>query len=410
MRRKTYNVKRLKRPFFFLLFLFLAACAPQSAAPPTLVPMAELPDLPATLTATPNHFTPPLTPDILAEITPQTPDPPTPEGNGVKPGQAQQNFVRDAGPSAPPDFRPPPYPVPLSIHPDDHYWLQRPLPSNRRTYDLEWYPFGNDVQVPELAPYRIHHGMDFPNPTGTTVVAASSGTVIYAGVLPSPRNGVNYYGNTVVIQHDWQWQGQDVFTLYAHTLELFVQEGDNVEQGQLIAGVGRSGEVTDSHLHFEVRLGTNNYNDARNPVLWLAPYEGWGTLAGRLVDKRGNFIPDASIVVEPVNVQTEVRKQQTYSLVIKSDPVWRENFVVGDLPAGDYILKVTVNGADDIIAYRREVTIKPGQTSYEVIATQFEFVPTPTPLPTITPMPVLTATTAVTTTLPLTPTATETGD
>ncbi|MEJ2748262.1 MAG: peptidoglycan DD-metalloendopeptidase family protein, partial [Anaerolineae bacterium] len=327
--------------------------------------------------------------------------PPTPEGSGVKPGQVQQYFVRDAGPSAPAELRPPPYEVPLSIHPDDHYWLQRPLPSNRRTYDLEWYPFGNDVQVPELRPYRIHHGIDFPNPTGTTIVAAASGTVIHAGPLPSPRNGVNYYGNTVVIQHDFQWQGRDVFTLYAHTLELFVQEGDHVEQGQLIAGVGQSGEVTDSHLHFEVRVGTNNYNDARNPALWLAPYEGYGTLAGRLVDKRGQLIPDASIVVEPVNVQTEVRKQQTYSLVVKSDPVWRENFVVGDLPAGDYLLLVTVVGGNDSVAYRREVTIKPGQTNFEVIATQFEFVPTATPPPT----PTIEATTAViTATLPISPT------
>ena len=228
--------------------------------------------------------------------------------------------------------------------------------------------------------------------------------MIHAGVLPSPRNGVNYYGNTVVIQHDFQWQGRDVFTLYAHTLELFVREGDYVEQGQLIAGVGRSGEVTDSHLHFEVRVGTNNYNDARNPALWLTPYEGWGTLAGRLVDLRGRLIPSASIILQPINVQTEIRKQQTYASVIKSDPVWRENFVIGDLPAGDYILLVTVVGDNDTVTYRREVTIKPGQTSFEVIATQFEFVPSPTPIP--TPTAILTNTLPLTTTtsLELTPT------
>ncbi len=393
----------MKREFIlFVILLFLTGCSANTAVPPTLIPLAVAPNLPTTTPTTPvpvEHGG-----AVTVPASSRTAVPPTPEGSGVKPGQAQQFFVRDAGPAVPAELRPPPYPVPLSIHPDDHYWLQRPLPSNRRTYDLEWYPFGNDVQVPELAPYRIHHGIDFPNPTGTTIVAASSGTVIHAGELPSPRNGVNYYGNTVVIQHDWQWQGRDVFTLYAHTLELFVQVGDHVEQGQLIAGVGQSGEVTDSHLHFEVRLGTNNYNDARNPALWLAPYEGWGTLAGRLVDRRGQFIPGASLVLTPVNVDAPVRKQVTYDLVVKSDPVWQENFVVGDLPAGDYLLEVTVIGPDDSIAYQREITIKPGQTSYEVIGTQFEFVPTPTP----PPQP--TATTAVTLTLPITPTVTVTGD
>ncbi len=395
----------MKRQLLFLLF-FLTACAsaPDSFAPPTLVAPIAAPALPTSTPSTPIPFLHGSGVGAASALT-QTPLPPTPEGNGVAPGDARQFFVRDAGPGAPAEFRPPPYPVPLSIHPDDHYWLQRPLPSNRRTYDLEWYPFGNDVQIPELAPYRIHHGMDFPNPTGTTILAAGSGTVIHAGPLPSPRNGVNYYGNTVVIQHDWQWRGKDVFTLYAHTLELFVQEGDHVEQGQLIAGVGRSGEVTDSHLHFEVRVGSNNYNDARNPALWLAPYEGWGTLAGRLVDKLGNPIPGADIVVESVDGSVPFRKQQTYSLAVKSDDVWRENFVVGDLPAGDYILEVTVVGDADTIAYRREVTIKPGQTSYEVIATQFEFVPTPTPTPTMTPTPLITATTTITTPLTITPTA-----
>jgi murein DD-endopeptidase MepM/ murein hydrolase activator NlpD len=386
----------------------LAGCAANESAPPTLLAVAAAPGL---LTATPTTPEPVLrdggTGSGLANAVTPTAVPPTPEGSGIQPGEIQQFFVRDAGPSAPAERRPPPYDVPLSIHPDDHYWLQRPLPSNRRNYDLEWYPFGNDVLVPDLAPYRIHHGIDFPNPTGTTIVAASGGTVIHSGPLPSPRNGVNYYGNTVVILHDWQWQGQDVFTLYAHTLELFVQAGDHVEQGQLIAGVGRSGEVTDSHLHFEVRVGTNNYNDARNPALWLAPYEGWGTLAGRLVDRRGVLIPGASVVLTPVNVDAPLRKQLTYDLVVKSDPAWRENFVIGDLPAGNYILDVTVAGLVDLVAYRREVTIKPGQTSFEIIATEFEFVPTPTPEPTITPeTPALSEVEAavITSTLPISPT------
>jgi murein DD-endopeptidase MepM/ murein hydrolase activator NlpD len=356
-------------------------------AVPTAAPVALAPAL-QTATAVPNPA--PLVENeadqaaTAVPITDQT-APLLPHGSGVRPDEARQNFVRDAGP-APRDtaeWRPPSMPAPLSIHPDDHYWLIRPIPSGSRNYDLEWYPFGNDVQAANIPPYRIHHGVDFPNETGTPVLAAGSGTVIHAGPFPSPNNGVNYYGNTVVIQHDWQWQGQNVYTLYAHTLELFVQVGDTVQPGQLIAGVGSSGEVTGPHLHLEVRVGDNTYGNTRNPALWLVPYEGWGTLAGRLVDRRGRMIGDAKIRLLPPDSTTILREQSTYHPTVASDEVWRENFVIGDLPAGEYVLLLTVND----VTYRREVEILPGRTSFEIISTEFDYDPTPTPLPTLPPTP-----------------------
>lgn len=371
----------------FLVALLWGCAEPETPIAPTLVPLVDTPIIPspqATPTAVSNNEAP----NIIH--TESTIEPtltlvfedgvPTPEGLGVRPNQAQQLFVPDAGPEAPVDGRPPPMNVPLSINPDDHYLLSRPIPSRSRNYDLEWYPFGNDVLKPELDPYRIHHGLDFPNDTGTPVLAAGSGTVIHAGALPSPRNGVNYYGNTVVIEHDWQWNGQDVFTLYAHTLELFVQQGDRVEQGQLIAGVGSSGEVSGPHLHFEVRVGQNLYGDARNPMLWMAPFEGMGTIAGRFVDKNGRFLTNATVRLRPVNVPIAPRTQLTYSGTIQSDPTWNENFVFGDLPAGEYELLLT--GIDNI-QYIRELEVRPGQTTFVVISTNFEFNPTPTPEPTV---------------------------
>lgn len=311
---------------------------------------------------------------------------PTPEAEGVRPYQAKQYWVPDAGPDVPQEWRPPPVEVPLSFHPDDHYWLERPISSGYRNYDLEWYPYGNDVLLSQYAPYRVHHGVDFPNDPGTPVLAASSGTVIHAGRLPSPRNGINYYGNTVIIRHDWQWQEKDVYTLYAHTLELFVQVGDDVEQGEVIAGVGQTGQVSGPHLHFEVRIENNNYGSTRNPALWLAPYEGWGTLAGRLVDRRGRMIPGATIKVMPLpfDPAIPVRTQRTYeSSTVQSDEVWRENFVVADLPAGRYRLHATVND----VTIERVVELLPGRTHFEIMSTTFEFVPTPTPQPTATPEP-----------------------
>jgi len=383
----------MSRPSFllqFLLLLVLTACAAPSTTPapppPTLLAAADAPSLSQQDDVTP----------ILVAPTAPTSQSPTPTAIVVevskRPSAIQQLFVPDAGPVVQEGYRPPPIAVPLSRHPDDHYWLMRPIPSGSRNYELEWYAFGNDVMVPEFYPYRIHHGSDFPNPPGTPVLAASSGTVIHTGARPSPRNGVNYYGNTVIIKHDWQWQEQDVYTLYAHTLELFVQVGEHVEAGELIAGVGSTGGTTGPHLHFEVRIGENHYGYTQNPMLWLAPYEGWGTLAGRFEDKEGNLISDALISLEAVTVQAPERQQRTYHPGIRSNDVWQENFVIGDLPAGRY--RLTINHGET--EYMQDVTIRSGQTTFSIVAADFVFQPTPTSLP--VPTAVITSTTTITAT------------
>jgi murein DD-endopeptidase MepM/ murein hydrolase activator NlpD len=314
--------------------------------------------------------------------------PPTPAGDGLNPVEigpftpASSRFNLDGAGNTAVDWRPPPVSVPHSLHPDDHYWLSRPIPSGRRNYDLEWYPYGSEPLSSFAAGFRVHHGLDFPNETGTPILASASGTVIHAGPLPSVRDGIDYYGNTVIIQHDWEWQRQPVYTLYAHTLELFVEVGDYVRQGQLIAGVGASGEVTGPHLHLEVRVGRNTYNHTRNPLLWLAPYEGWGTLAGRLVDRQNRRIQGAMVTVIPQTVNTTQRTTRSYMTdLVNSDEVWDENFVVADLPAGRYEVLVDVNGR----IFRRVVEIKAGQTNF--IAVQTDFVVIPTATPTATPIP-----------------------
>jgi hypothetical protein len=116
--------------------------------------------------------------------------------------------------------------------------------------------------------------------------------------------------------------------------------------------------------------------------LWLAPYEGWGTLAGRFVDRKGRPISGAALRVRPVDVDTAVRNQHTYDLVVHADEVWQENFVVGDLPAGRYELTIT---APTGVLYQRDFRILPGRTHFEAIQTEFDFVPTSTPEPTPTP-------------------------
>jgi lipoprotein NlpD len=89
---------------------------------------------------------------------------------------------------------------------------------------------------------KPHEGIDMAAPIGTPVLAASAGTVIYAG------DQVRGYGNMVVVKH-----ADDLSSVYAHNSVLLVHDGDRVTVGQEIARVGDTGRSTAPHLHFEVR-------------------------------------------------------------------------------------------------------------------------------------------------------------
>ena len=54
-------------------------------------------------------------------------------------------------------------------------------------------------------------------------------------------------------------------TLYAHCSALYVSAGQSVSRGQKIAAVGRTGNATGNHCHFEVRVG----GSARNPASYV---------------------------------------------------------------------------------------------------------------------------------------------
>jgi len=95
-------------------------------------------------------------------------------------------------------------------------------------------PFGRRAQ--------FHRGIDISDDRGTAIVAVAPGRVLRAFY-----NGG--YGRFVEIDH-----GYGITTRYAHMTRIAVHEGDVVEAGQLVGTMGRTGRVTGTHHHFEVRI------------------------------------------------------------------------------------------------------------------------------------------------------------
>jgi murein DD-endopeptidase MepM/ murein hydrolase activator NlpD len=102
-------------------------------------------------------------------------------------------------------------------------------------------------------------GIDILVPEGTEVRASLAGTVIYAG------NGLKSFGNLILIKHGNGW-----VTVYGHNSELFVNRGDVVQTGDVIAKSGKTGFVSRPELHFEIRRKQSPWNPAEYlPLLQL---------------------------------------------------------------------------------------------------------------------------------------------
>ena len=215
----------------------------------------------------------------------------------------------------------------------------------------------------------LHRGVDFDmNPVGVPIYAAGDGTVVVAGHDDKVVYGLDlgFYGNLVVVQMGPQWHGQVVYNLYAHVSKIFVQVGQTVKTGDKIAAVGEEGTAAiGPHLHLEVRVGENDYAHTRNPALWVKPYPGTGTLIGRMLDTRGQPIPQAKIILRrAAHPDIPYRETDTYpNRSVNSDEEWQENFAMPQLETGPLLVQSIVNGR----LYSQQVTIADGQTQFVIL-------------------------------------------
>jgi len=113
--------------------------------------------------------------------------------------------------------------------------------------------FGWPVAGPVTSTFgRRHHswhrGLDIRADAGTPILAAAAGVVIASGFEPR-------YGQRVTIEHEGGFM-----TVYAHNERNFVDVGQGVRAGQVIALVGRTGRATGEHVHFEIRYDGRVYN------------------------------------------------------------------------------------------------------------------------------------------------------
>jgi murein DD-endopeptidase MepM/ murein hydrolase activator NlpD len=353
------------------LIVFLTACQPFKATP---TPQTVIP----TPTINPKGFgsgAEQATPTIIKSLTPKYSPSPVISPTSIKtvvPDPLQYVYPTQ-GSLISTDWRPPLYPTPWAPTPYDHFYFASPIAANEVNIPVADYRYGG-VFFQNV----VHTGVDIPAPKGTPVLAAGSGTVVWAGygVYRGGYDPTDPYGQAVTIRHDFGYQNQILYTIYGHLDRIDVAEGQHVETGDQLGLVGETGMVTGPHLHFEVRIGENSFFNTRNPELWLVPPIGWGVIVGRVMDTVGKPLNDQMVII------TDPQKEQNWHAwsygksSVNSDPYYGENLVVGDMPAGKYIIRIAFGGVN----YTGEIEVLPGIVNYFTF-NGFDGISTQTPVP-----------------------------
>lgn len=158
------------------------------------------------------------------------------------PRGTQPASARTAAPQPPQPQTAQPQPAALPTQPPD----PPPVPPTANGLGFLWPTQGRVIaEFGAQGDGRHNDGINIAAPRGAPVVAAERGEVVYAG------NELRGFGNLLLIRHENGW-----VTAYAHNSSLLVSKGEQVSRGQVIARVGRSGNVDRPQLHFEIRKGS----------------------------------------------------------------------------------------------------------------------------------------------------------
>jgi murein DD-endopeptidase MepM/ murein hydrolase activator NlpD len=241
---------------------------------------------------------------------------------------------------------------------DGNFILQNPLGYGSELKIARSYPFGS-TENGERDP---HHGVDIESAEGTSVYAAGSGEVVFAGFDDKTKfaDWKYYYGNLVVIQH-----AEGLYTLYGHLSQIHVSLGNQVESGDLIGAVGHTGVATGSHLHFEVRKGGEftDQSSARNPELWLIPEDGTGAISITLnASYKGKFPRPFELAqyLENTKVLNKIYYLTSYG---KGFGNTEEDVVMSGLAPGQY----QISYSDSAGLHSRDIIIEAGKLTLVIL-------------------------------------------
>jgi murein DD-endopeptidase MepM/ murein hydrolase activator NlpD len=264
------------------------------------------------------------------------------------------------------DYEAPPGPV-AGPGEREHFWFRRPIDPADNPYLDQTYTYGSTMG----GNFQQHQGVEFNNPQGTPVHAIGDGMVAYADTAEAGSN-------TVAILHDREIDGQRVWSTYYHNVDLTVTAGQRVRAGDVIAHVGSTGRATNDHLHLEIH--TTPGDDValvvdpavryppytRNPQLWIEPLPGTGAIAGRVLDASGAPLAGARVygVVKGEPRETPFSFAETYEDRAHPDPTFGENFAIGDVPAGEWVLGAEIEGR----RVMSRVRVEPGRVTEVVLS------------------------------------------
>lgn len=268
---------------------------------------------------------------------PQIPEPdPAGGGNAAETSGEIGTTEPEVTPTPMPTFTPPPVPESTSL---EHFWFARPVPQGSTVWTDKAYPYGST----RGGTLRPHHGVEFNVPAGTEVLAVADGIVRVVGEDDTLILGAseNFYGTVVVIEHSFLHHEQPVYTLYGHLSEPLVEEGQEIRGQDVIALSGSSGVADGAHLHFEVRVGENDYQSTRNPLLWLYPFPERGVVAGEVTWPDGSTAFEVPLILQRLDAPSPYRATTTYAdSDVNSDEGFSENFAFDDVDAGYYEIRV----------------------------------------------------------------------